>query len=105
MYLLSYSGNWNDEINVDGFIIINNNLKNIIIDLLKNYDKTIYINNGGDDEIEYENGSELLDEITIDKITKDEVSIINKFFGNFNDYGYNLLLNIDKLDENINILK
>jgi len=98
MYLLTYSGNWNDEINVDGFIIIDNNKKNNIIELLENYDETIYISNSGDDETEYENGKELLEEITFEKITKDEIKIIERYFGDFNDYGYNLLSNIDKLN-------
>ena len=105
MYLLSYSGNWNDEINVDGFVIIDDNLRKTILELLKNYEQTVYINNGGDDEIEYENGLELLDEITIDKITEKEIDSIDKFFGKFNDYGYNLLLNLNKLDEKVDILK
>jgi len=98
MYLLTYSGNWNDEINVDGFIIIDSDKKDSIIKLLENYDETIYISNGGDDETEYENGKELLEEITFEKITKDEIKIIERYFGNFNDYGYNLLSNINKLN-------
>lgn len=102
MYLLTYSGNWNDEINVDGFIIIDNDKKNAIIELLENYDETIYISNGGDDEIEYDNGKELLEEITFERITKEEIKIIKRYFGDFNDYGYNLLSNINKL--NIKIL-
>jgi len=100
MYLLMYSGNWDDEIIVDGFIIIDNNKKNSIINLLENYDETIYINNG-DDEIEYENGKELLDEISIEKITKEEFKVIERFFGEFNDFGYNLLSNINKIDNNL----
>ena len=104
MYLLNYSGNWNDEINVDGFVIIDNNKKNLIFKFLNNYDDTIYINIGGDDEIEYENGKELIEEITFEKITKDEIKNIDRFFGKFNDFGYNLLLNIDKLDDDLNIL-
>lgn len=104
MYLLSYSGNWNDEINVDGFVIIDDKKKKNIQRLLKNYEDIIYFNNGGDDEIEYENGIELLEEMSFDKITEEESEIIEKFFGKFNDYGYNLLLNIDKLDEEFDIV-
>lgn len=104
MHLLTYTGNWNDEINVDGFIILTDRKKNTIVRLLKNYNDIVYINNGGDDEIEYDNGSELLEEITIERITKNEIDIVDKFFGKYNDFGYNLLLNIHKLDENLNIL-
>jgi len=104
MFLLTYTGNWNDEINVDGFVIIDNIKKNKIFKLLENYNDTIYVSNGGDDEIEYENGNELLDEITFEKITKEEIKIIDRYFGNFNDYGYNFLLNINKLSNDLNIL-
>jgi len=105
MYLLSHTGNWNDEINVDGYIIIDDCNKDLIIQLLENYDDIVYINNGGDDEIEYDNGKELLDEIEFDKITPNECKVIEKFFGKYNDYGYNLILNIDKLDNELNLLE
>ena len=68
MYLVSYSGNWNDEINVDGFVMVSDHKKELISDLLTNYDETVYINTGGDDEIEYDNGSELLEEISFEKV-------------------------------------
>lgn len=99
MYIITYTGNWNDEINVDGFAIISDKKKNRIVKLLTDYDNIIYINNGGDDEIEYENGKELLDEISFEKITRDEISVITKFFGRNNDYGNNFLLNIDKISD------
>lgn len=103
MYLLTYTGNWNDEISVDGFIIINNEVKKKIIKLLKNYDENIYISND-DDDIEYDNGKDLLDEISFDQINKDEELTIKKYFGDFNDFGYNLLLNLDKISDNINLI-
>jgi len=105
MYLLIYPGNWNDEISVDGFIIIDDQTKKKIVKLLKHYNDNIYISNGdSDDDTEYENGNELLDEITFDKIDDNEIPVIDKFFGKFNDFGYNFLLNIDKLSDNVNIL-
>jgi len=96
MFLLTYSGNWNDEITVDGYVIINKKEKDIIIDSLKKYDSTVYINIG-DDELEYDNGKELLEEISFEKIQEEDVEIIEKYFGKFNDFGYNLLVNINEL--------
>lgn len=104
MYLISYSGSWNDEISVDGFAIISINKKNRIVKFLKNCKETIYINNGDDDEIEYDNGNELLDEINFDKIDSMEIQVIDKFFGKYNDYGYNFLLNLNKLDNNLKLI-
>ena len=98
MYILTYTGTWNNQINVDGFIIINKEKKKKIIKCLNDYDEIIYISNGGDDETEYENGKELLDELSFEKISNDfELKTIKKFFGEFNDYGHNVLLDIKKL--------
>lgn len=99
MYILNYSGNWNDEITVDGFVIIRKKDKAKIISSLENYDSKVYINIG-DDELEYEDGKELLDEISFEPITPDDAEVIEKYFGKFNDFGYNLLSNINKILNN-----
>jgi hypothetical protein len=95
MYILIYSGNWNEEIEVDGFVIINNKTKTKIEKLLKRYKETIYLN-FGEEELEYENGNELLDEISFLEINDDEIKTINKFFGRYNDFGYNLISILNK---------
>jgi len=98
MYILTYSGNWNNEINVDGFSLIDKKTKQRIVNCLNNFKDTIYISNGGDDEIEYDNGKELLEELNFEKITKEsEINTIKKYFGEYNDFGNNLLIDIDKL--------
>jgi len=98
MYILTYSGNWNNEISVDGFSLVNKRNKHRIVKCLENYNDTIYISNGGDDEIEYENGKELLEELSFVEITNNyEVNTIKKYFGDSNDFGNNLLIDINKL--------
>jgi len=98
MYILTYSGNWNNEISVDGFSLISKKNKHKIVNCLNNYNNTIYISNGGDEEIEYENGKELLEEMRFEKITDDcEIRTIKKYFGENNDFGNNLLIDINKL--------
>ena len=98
MYILTYSGNWNNEINVDGFNLISNKNRTKIINCLTDYNDIIYISNGGDDEIEYENGKELLEEINFQKITNEcEINTIKKYFGDSNDFGNNLLIDLSKL--------
>ena len=93
-YLLTYSGNWGDEIDVDGFIIIDNNYKNYITNYLTNYLYPIQVDIGFNESVDYDNGEELLQEITFQKITKNELKTIEKFFNSSNDFGNNLLLSI-----------
>ena len=96
MYILNYSGNWNDEITVDGFVIIRKKDMHKIISSLEKYVDKVYINIG-DDELEYEDGNELLEEISFEPISTEDAEIIEKYLGKFNDFGYNLLVNISKI--------
>lgn len=102
-YILQYYGNWNDEITVDGYVLIDSIKKNKIEKILKEYEENITIS-VGDLDIEYDNGNELLDEISFIEMSDDEEKIIDKYFGKYNDFGYNLFLNIDKLHEEIDII-
>ncbi len=97
-YLLMYSGNWNDEITVDGFVILTKEIKDNIIKTLLKYQEPITIS-VGDLDIDYDNGKDLLDEITFNRITERESNIIEKYFGNGNDFGYNLITNIEVLNQ------
>ncbi len=98
-YLMMYSGNWNEEIDVDGYIIINKNYLNYIKNFLNKFNYTISVDIGFKEEIEYENGVELLQEISFDEITDSEAVIIEKYFGLSNDFGSNLLISITKSSE------
>jgi len=102
-YIMIYSGNWNDEIDVDGFVILNKTETTYIKNFLKKFKTTISISLGFGDDIEYENGKELLEEISFQEITDDEYITINKFFGDSNDFGDNLILSIKDSAEKLNI--
>jgi len=92
--LMFYSGNWNDEIDVDGFIIVDEPFVKYMRNFLKEYNYTISVDIGFKETVEYENGKELLSEITFNKITNKESEIIEKHFGSCNDFGSNLLMSI-----------
>lgn len=93
-YLLMYSGNWSDEIDVDGFIIIDSEFVSYVKKFLKDFQSSISVDIGFNETIEYENGIDLLQEISFEKITNKESEIIEKFFGKSNDFGLNLLMSI-----------
>lgn len=93
-YIMFYSGNWNDEIDVDGFVIMNKTEMCYINSFLKKFKNTISISLGFGDDVEYENGKELLEELTFQEIDTKEFETISKFFGSSNDFGDNLILSI-----------
>lgn len=89
-----YSGNWNDEIDVDGFVTLNKTQANYISSFLKKFKEPISISLGFGDDVEYDNGKELLDEISFQEVSTEESLTIQKFFGESNDFGDNLILSI-----------
>lgn len=89
-----YSGNWNEEIDVDGFVIMNKKEMDYLLNFLKKYKTTISISIGFGDYVDYDNGKELLEEISFQEISNEEFETINKFFGKSNDFGDNLILSI-----------
>lgn len=97
--MMIYSGNWNEEIDVDGFVIMNKNQMSYLSSFLKKFTEPISISLGFGDYVEYDNGKELLEEISFQEITNDEYNTINKFFGESNDFGDNLILSIKESAE------
>jgi len=92
--ILFYSGNWNDEIDVDGFVVLNKTETKYLTTFLRKFKEPISVSLGFGDDVEYENGKELLEEISFQEITSEESDVINKFFGSSNDFGDNLILSI-----------
>jgi len=92
--LMLYSGNWNDEIDVDGFVIMEQNFVTYMKCFLRKFNYTISVDIGFNETVDYENGKDLLQEISFERITEKESEIISRFFGSSNDFGDNLLLSI-----------
>jgi len=93
-FMMVYSGNWNDEIDVDGFVIMNKSEMCYLTSFLKKYKDPISVSLGFGDDVEYDNGKELLEEISFQEINSEEFETIYKFFGQSNDFGDNLILSI-----------
>lgn len=98
-YLMIYSGNWSDEIDVDGFIIVDSEFVSYVKKFLNGFNSSISVDIGFNETIEYENGNDLLQEISFEKITIEESEIVEKFFGISNDFGLNLLMSIKQSSE------
>lgn len=94
-----YSGNWAEEIDVDGFVIMEKEYVSYMKKFLKDFNYTISVDIGFNEEVEYDNGRELLGEIEFIKITNKDSEIIKKIFGVENDFGINLLTSIRKSSE------
>ena len=92
--MMVYSGNWNEEIDVDGFVVMNKTELLYLTRFLRGYKTQISVSLGFGDYVEYDNGKELLEEISFQEITPAEFETINKFFGTSNDFGDNLILSI-----------
>ena len=76
---------------------------NYINCFLKRFKEPISISLGFGEDVEYENGKELLEEISFHEITPDEYVAIHKFFGTSNDFGDNLILSIKDTADKDNI--
>lgn len=78
--LVKWSSNWADEMDIQGFSIMKKqeweHYKKEVIKL-KNF--CIYV--GTNEEIDYRSGEDLLEEITIKKISPEEERLIKKFIG------------------------
>jgi len=78
--LLIWNSNWSDEMDIDGWVTMDSEDWKSYKKLLKNREEgfTFYV--GTNEEMEYENGKELLDEITAKKISDEEAKVLNKLF-------------------------
>lgn len=78
--LVQWNTNWADEMDIQGFQILTvdewNDYKSAV-EKRKNFE--IYV--GTNEEISYDSGEDLLEELEVTLITKVEVEIIEKFFG------------------------
>jgi len=87
--LLQWDSNWADEMDIYGFSLMDKedwlDYKKYLKERKRGF--TFYI--GTNEEIEYRNGKELLDEITVTEITDKEAATVEKLFsgeGGFTDF-------------------
>ena len=78
--LLQWDTNWADEMDIYGFSIMDKSAWEEYKKKLENKG-SFYICVGTNEEIDYNNGEELIKEISVRSISEDEVKTIQKLFG------------------------
>jgi hypothetical protein len=91
--LLQWDTNWADEMDINGFAIMDKSEWEDYKKMLKNKER-FYIYIGTNEEIDYNNGNELLKEISVKNISDDEVKTIRKFFGS--EGGFTQFIGLDE---------
>jgi hypothetical protein len=86
--LVKWSGNWADEMNVEGFVIMEDSEWKEYQETAKKVNSPFSISVGTNEDIEYPNGTALLENIKAKKLTTDEAKTIIKFFGEYGGQDY-----------------
>lgn len=97
--LVKWDSNWADEMDVEGFIIMERKAWNEFKANARKITHPFSICVGTNEEIDYETGKDLLDELTGKDITPEEKSTIKKFFGESG--GFTSFLNLPEEEEEI----
>lgn len=95
--LVTWHDNWADEMTVEGFKIFDEAEWESYKQELKSLEKRFSVCFGANEDIQYENGQELIDALTSKKLKNDEAKIIEKIFGD--EYGFTQFANICVEDE------
>jgi len=87
-YLATFSGNYADEFDMSEFMTMKGDEVISIIEVLKTYDDEISICFGTNEELQFEDGDDLLSQISIREITNTEAEVLNRLLGGgFGDAG------------------
>ena len=81
-YLYEYSANWADEMDVAGFVLLTGLEKDMALaSIKKKFRKggTVYI--GTNEEIEYSDSDEVMNDVSITEISKQDYDTISRLFG------------------------
>lgn len=111
-YLYQYDANWADEMDVAGFMALTETEKDMALAKIKKDFRrggTIYI--GSNEDIEYSDLDEVMNDVTITEISKQEYDVLIKLFGgsfgengpcdnfDFDDDRYDETFEEDEMDE------
>ena len=79
MYLARFSSNWADEMDLDGFMVLED--KEPLIEAIKEaLEEPQEIYWGTNEYTDYQNANQLLSEISFTEITDEEAKVLKKFF-------------------------
>lgn len=79
--LVSWSDNWADEIDCEGFVILDNEEWQENKKTIRKIEREFTLSVGSNEEIEYENGRDFLCNVSAKKVSPEEFAVIKKFFG------------------------
>jgi hypothetical protein len=85
-YIVYYSDNWADEMDISGFFTCTKKYKKQIKKKLSSYDEEYTYCIGSNEDIDYENGQAILDTLTFKKISNKEFKTLSKLFYNTDYY-------------------
>jgi len=79
--IITWSDNWADEMDIEGFVITNLDEAKEWYESMKNYNENFEICIGTNEEIYYQNGEEFIKTITLRKLSEENFSILNETIG------------------------
>jgi hypothetical protein len=79
--LVQWSSNWADEMDIEGFAIMNREDWNEYKAAVRKRKGSFSLGVGTNEDIEYDNGAALLEELDSTPLTPEEEKVIVKFFG------------------------
>lgn len=80
--LIKWSSNWADEMDVEGFIIVNDEDLQMFKENLEKIDCPITISVGSNQWIDFENGEDLRKSVRVITLTEEQTKVVNDLFGN-----------------------
>ena len=92
--LLTWKSNWADEMDIYGFVITTDHQWETYKKNVKEKDEEFTLCIGTNEDIYYNNGTELLSEISVSKLSDQEVDIISKNIGTL--FGFTQFFNEDE---------
>jgi len=109
-YLYEYSANWADEMDVAGFMLLTEIEKDMALaSIKKRFRKGGTVSIGSNEEIEYSDFDEVMSDVSITEITKQDYDTINRLFGasfgetgpcsDFDDYDEDLDEDLEENEE------
>lgn len=87
--LIEFNGNWADEIDVCGFSVKTTEEWEKDKALIEAYEREIILCIGTNEELEFENGQDFLNCLTVTEISDASEKVITKYFGD--SYGFAML--------------
>jgi hypothetical protein len=78
--LIKWRGNWADEINLNGFMIYDSDAWQTLSNDIAAYEKSFSVCVGTNEDIEYDNGKCLLQNMSVTELTDDEANVLAKLF-------------------------